>query len=93
MSPTEEKLHDALESLRTRDDFVRFVELLKVSYREQGSWDNSTVEAFLTGLADAARQLETYYDSPAEAAQNVTSPNWEAVAGLLFSARCERGTK
>jgi hypothetical protein len=93
MSPAEEKLHDALDSLHTRDDFVRFVELMIESYREIPAWENATMEAFLTALAAAARQLETYYDSPAEAAQNVASPNWEAVAGLLFSARCERGSK
>jgi hypothetical protein len=93
MSPTEAQLHEALDSLRTRDDFVRFVELLIASYREPGTWDNSTIDAFLEGLASAARQLETYYDSPSEAAQNIASPNWEAVAGLLFSARCERGAK
>ena len=91
MSPTEEKLHEAMDSLRTRDDFVRFVELLIASYREVPGWENTTMESFLAGLADAARQLEAHYDSPAEAAQNVASPNWEAVAGLLFSARCERG--
>ena len=93
MSPAEEKLHDALESLHTRDDFVRFVELMIASYREDAPWDNSTMEAFLRGLADAARQLEAYYDSPVEGARNVASPNWEAVAGLLFSARCKFASK
>jgi len=38
--------------------------------------------------AQATRRLEKYYDSPDEAARNVVSPSWEAVAGLLFSARC-----
>lgn len=95
MSPTEEKLHNALDTLRTRDDFVRFVELMIASYRERepGAWGNSSMESFLAALADAARQLETYYDSPSEAAQNVASPNWEAVAGLLFTARCAYGAK
>ena len=93
MSPTDEKLYDALDSLHTRDDFVRFVELMIASHREQPPWPNSTMEAFLTALARAARQLETYYDSPTEAAQNVASPNWEAIAGLLYSARCEQGDK
>jgi len=94
MSPTEEKLHDAVDSLRTRDDFVRFVELLVDSFKEPGPvWENATMEPFLAALAQAAKNLETYYDSPDEAAQNVASPSWEAVAGLLFSARCARVTK
>ena len=48
------------------------------------------MESFLTALAQATRNLERYYDSVDEAVQNVESPSWEAVAGLLFSARCAR---
>ena len=91
MSPVEEKLHVALDSLRTRDDFVRFVELMVESFREPGPpWENATMESFLAALAQATTNLERYYDSADEAARNVVSPSWEAVAGLLFSARCVR---
>jgi hypothetical protein len=94
MSPAEEKLHAALDSLDTRDDFVRFVELLLESFKEPGPpWENATMESFLGALAQAARNLETYYDSSNEAAQNVSSPTWEAIAGLLFPARCARVSK
>jgi hypothetical protein len=94
MSPAEEKLHAALDSLHTREDFVRFVELLVESFKEPGpEWENATMERFLAALAQAARDLETYYDSPTEAAQNVAAPSWEAIAGLLFSARCAREAK
>ena len=94
MSPAEEKLHAALDSLRTRDDFVRFVELLVESFKEPGpGWENATMERFLVSLAQAARNLEKYYDSPTEAAQNVVAPSWEAIAGLLFSARCAHDAK
>jgi len=89
MSPAEERLHIALDSLHTRDDFVRFLELLVESFKEPGPpWQNATVESFLAALAQATKNLEKYYDTPNEAAQNVVSPSWEAVAGLLFSARC-----
>ena len=91
MSPAEERLHVALYSLRTRDDFVRFVELLVESFRESGPpWENATLESFLAALARSATNLEDYYDSADEAARNVASPGWEAVAGLLFAARCAR---
>ena len=91
MSPVEEKLHTALDALHTRDDFVRFVELLVESFNEPGPpWENATMQSFLLALAHSARNLETHYDSSDEAAQNVASPNWEAVAGLLFAARCAR---
>jgi len=91
MSPIEEKLHTVLDALHTRDDFVRFVELLVESFNEPGRpWENATMQSFLLALAHAAKNLETYYDSPDEAAHNVASPNWEAIAGLLFSARCAR---
>ena len=91
MSPSEEKLHAVLDTLRTRDDFVRFVELLVESFNEPGQpWENSTMQSFLLALAHAARNLETYYDSSSEAAQTVATPNWEAIAGLMFSARCAR---
>jgi hypothetical protein len=94
MSPAEEKLHAVLDSLHTRDDFVHFAELLVESFKEPGPpWENATMESFLAALAQAAKNLETYYDSPDEAAQNVVSPSWEAVAGLLFSARCAHVTK
>jgi len=91
MSPAEEKLHAVLDSLHTRDDFVRFVRLLVESFDEPGPpWENSTIPAFLDALAQATANLEKYYDSADEAAQNVVAPTWEAVAGLLFSARCHR---
>ena len=91
MSPAEEKLHTVLDTLHTRDDFVQVVELLVESFNEPGPpWENTTMQSFLLALAHAARNLETYYDSPGEAARNVASPNWEAIAGLLFSARCAR---
>ena len=91
MSPVEEQLHAALDTLRTRDDFVRFVSLLVESLNEPGPpWDNATLEAFLVALAQSTRKLERYYDSPDEAARNVASPSWEAIAGLLFTARCAR---
>ena len=91
MSPAEEKLHAALDSLHTRDDFVRFVELMVESFNEPGpAWENSTMESFLVALAHAARNLEDYYDSSDEADRNVASPSWEAIAGLLFSARCSK---
>jgi pyrroline-5-carboxylate reductase len=94
MSPVEEKLHAVLDALHTRDDFVRFVELLVESFKESGApWENATMESFLAALAQAAKNLETYYDSPEEAAQNVASPSWETIAGLLFSARCARITR
>lgn len=89
MSPIEEKLHAALDSLQTRDDFVRFVRLLVESFREPGApWQNASMEAFLSALASAAQNLEDYYDSADEAARNVAAPTWEAIAGLLFAARC-----
>jgi len=94
MSPTEQALHSALDSLHTRDDFVHFVALLVESFREPGApWENSTIESFLTALALAANNLEHYYDSFDEAARNVASPTWEAIAGLLFSARCTQAQR
>jgi hypothetical protein len=94
MSPAEQELHAVLDSLHTRDDFVRFVELLVESLKEPGpEWENATIERFLSALARATRALETYYDSPIEAARNVAAPSWEAIAGLLFSARCARDAK
>jgi len=94
MSPAEEKLHAVLDTLHTREDFVRFVELLVESFNEAGPpWENATMQSFLFALAHAARHLESYYDSPDEAAQNVAAPTWEAIAGLLFSARCTRVPK
>jgi len=93
MSPVEEKLHAVMDTLRTRDDFVRFVELMVESFDEPGSpWENATMQSFLLALASVARNLEGYYDSRDEAARNVESPDWEAVAGLLFAARCTRFT-
>ena len=85
------RLHATLDSLHTRDDFVRFVELLVKSFNEPGpAWENSTIESFLKALAHCARNLEQYYDASDEAMRNVASPSWEAIAGLLFSARCSK---
>lgn len=91
MSPIEEQLHAALDSLETRDDFVRFMRLLIASCNEPGPpWENATLPAFLTAFSQATENLEHYYESPDEAARNVTAPSWEAIAGLLFTARCAR---
>ena len=94
MSPIEEQLHAALDTLNTRDDFARFVRLLVASRNEPGPpWENATLDAFLTALSVAAENLENFYDAPEDAARNVESPTWEAIAGLLFSARCAQGRK
>ena len=91
MSPIEAKLHDALDHLKTRDDFVKFVELLVASRNEPGApWENSDIDAFLTSLARTARELEAHFDSSAEARENLERPTWEAVAGMLFTARCAK---
>jgi len=65
MSPVEERLHDALDSLHSRDDFVRFVELLVESLNEPGApWRNASMESFRVALARATTDLEKLYDSP-----------------------------
>ena len=62
MSPIEEQLHAALDSLHTRDDFARFVRLLVASRSEPGPpWENATLDAFLTALSVAAENLENFY--------------------------------
>ena len=91
MSPMEDQLHAALDSLHTRDDFVRFVRLLVESFNEPGApWENSTLPSFLASFSQATQSLEHYYDLPEEAARNIAAPSWEAIAGLLFAARCAR---
>ena len=91
MSPIEEQLHAALDSLETRDDFVRFVNLLVTSCHEPGPpWENATLATFLIAFSQAAESLEHFYESPDEAARNIVAPSWEAIAGLLFTARCGR---
>ena len=93
MSPTEEKLHAALDSLHTREDFVLFVELLVESFKEPGPpWErNNGVVSCRSG--PGCEEPRDILRLANEAAQNVDSPSWEAVAGLLFSARCARDPK
>ena len=74
--------------MASRDDFVAFVRLLIESFGETPPWVNHDIPGFLSALAAAAAQLERFYDTEQEGEQNVRSPSWEAIAGLLFSARC-----
>ena len=89
MSPIEAKLHDALEKTASRDGFVEFVSVLLESFHEPGPpWINADLPSFLMAVGKVARELERFYDSPDEARQVVENPTWEAIGGILFSARC-----
>jgi hypothetical protein len=80
-------LYDLAKSVRTRDEFVVFVEKLNEDLStNRGEWQNNTLEQFLGGLQGFARDMEGYYHNIGEQDVRVEEISWRMAADMLLAA-------
>lgn len=73
-------------AVKTREDFVRFLQALNVDLRANGSeWENPTLPDFLDGLYAWTESLDGFFANRNEPIP--TDPSWSLVAQMLVAAR------
>ena len=83
---TSDELFDYAKTVRTRDEFVKFVEFLNEDlHAHKDEWENVDLQSFLGGLSGFARNVAGYYKNMGESvdAENIT---WRMAAEMLLAA-------
>ena len=83
---TSDELFDYVKTVRTREDFTKFVEFLNEDFHaKKDEWENVDLESFLGGLAGFARNMAGYYKNMGESidVENIT---WRMAAEMLLAA-------
>lgn len=80
------ELNKKIENLNTKEDFVRFLELLAQDFRNNpNDWGNKSVESFLEAAASWTEDMEGYYQNTNSLIpQNI---NWNVFANILMAAK------
>ncbi len=79
-------LFDFAKTVKSRDDFVKFVGYLNKDYQQKrGEWQNKTLEQFLDGLAGFANDMKGYYKNMGEEV-DVEKISWRMTAEMLLAA-------
>ncbi|GAA4160715.1 hypothetical protein GCM10022217_25180 [Chryseobacterium ginsenosidimutans] len=75
-----------IEELKTKDDFIIFVELLIKDLKNNSQeWSNNTLNEYLEGIASWTEDMEGYYIN-----NNIPVPediNWKVFANILIAAK------
>jgi len=81
-----DKLFQFAESVKSRGDFIEFVELLNRDYRaSREDWQNVNLETFLEGLGSFARDMGGYYKNRGETV-DIDVVTWRLAAQMLLAA-------
>lgn len=74
-----------VESVRTREDFVRFLGALKDDLLKRPSyWQNYTLEQYLDGLDQVVQGTDRHYKNLGKPMPE--QPDWRMFADILLSA-------
>ena len=83
---TRDSLFECAASVKSRQDFVIFVERLSESQKQGGpEWTNKNLESFLGGLAGFANDMSGFYKNAGEVV-DVEMPTWRMTAQMLLAA-------
>ena len=78
-------MHALVESVRTREDFVRFLGALQEDLPKRPSyWHNYTLEQYLDGLDQVVQGIDRYYKNLGKPMPE--RPDWQMFADILLSA-------
>lgn len=81
-----DQLFKFAESVKSRNDFIEFVELFNKDYREhREDWQNVSLDTFLEGLGGFARDMGGYYKNRGEII-DVDVMTWRMAAQMLLAA-------
>ncbi len=73
-------------SIRSREDFVAFVNALCKDLRDNpSSWENASLEGFLEALSAWVEDMEGYYANQGKPVPH--QPDWRVAADMLMAAK------
>lgn len=79
--------HYDTRTIRTRQDFVRFLEALHTDCQKYPErWENTALPDFLEALGRYAEDIQQYYINT-EQAVDADCPSWQVFADMLLGAR------
>jgi hypothetical protein len=79
-------VNEAVKHIRTRDDFVAFVRVLRRDLADDPSaWENDTVASYLDALAAWVEDMDGYRDHARE--NDAKAPSWKLFGESLLAAR------
>jgi|UPI000592CD50 hypothetical protein len=82
-----DNLFDYVKTIRSRRDFIQFLNYLNDDYRENNSeWENKDLQSFLAGLSGFSMDMTGYY-CDLEEKVDVESISWRMVAEMLLAAK------
>ena len=72
-------------AIETRDDFVRFAQLLTQNYKKRrGEWENDKLDRYLEAVAAFSSDFEGYVKNTGS---NDAENPWRLVASVLLAAK------
>lgn len=78
--------NEAIESMTTREDFIRFVRELGENYRrDPESWENDNLGTYFDALAAWVEGMEGYYVNTGQSMPK--NPDWKMMANILIAAK------
>lgn len=81
-----DQLFDYAASVRTRREFIRFIEYLNTDKREHPeNWQNNDLDGFLEGLLGFANDMSGFYENMGENV-DVETITWRLAAQMLLAA-------
>lgn len=80
------KVHEMVDGIQSKADLVKFIEALAGDLRAHPeSWENDSLDRYLTALAGWLADSEGYYRN--RGLQPPASPTWKNVAEMLIAAK------
>ena len=80
------EIFEFIETIKTREDFIYFLNLLNDYYREEGDqWENGSLEMYLHTLPTYAEDVEGYYKNTGQSI-DADVPSWRVFADILMGA-------
>lgn len=80
-------IHDFADTIKTKKDFDKFLELLLDNLRSNKSdWENSNLENYVDGIYGFTKSIRGYYMHRKESV-DLEKPTWKMIATILLAAR------
>lgn len=80
------ELYEKINAIKTKDDFVNFIELLIKDYSDNpDEWENQTLDNYFEAMRAWISDMEGYY-------KNMNHPipkniNWNFIANIMYAAK------
>jgi hypothetical protein len=79
-------LYKEIENIATKEDFLRFMELLIDNFRNNpDDWENKSLENYLESIQSWVEDMDGYYKN-----NNIQTPesiSWNFFANVLYAAK------